>query len=307
MFGGRIRHFALLLVALAAVEVGARRLGGGLKLADPSTKTFVVTSPMPHDYLRPEDIPRDFDWRNVSGINYCTSSRNQHIPVYCGSCWAQATTSALADRIRIMRNASFPDFLIPAQVVVYCVPDGCSGGDPDVAYSYLHHNGIGPDTCQMYVAQGTGYECSALRRCMDCFPMNGTCQAVDNYPKFGVSQHGQSLGVHQMKAQIFANGPIACGVDSEPLDAWGYGPNRTGIFSGGAQALAIDHEISVVGFGYDASAGLDYWIVRNSWGEYWGDNGFFRLKMGDNQLNIEGSPCSWAIPSVPPALMPKAK
>lgn len=281
----------------------ARRLGGGLKRVDASKKKFVVTSPRPHSYLAPEDIPRNFDWRNVSGMNYATSSRNQHIPVYCGSCWTQATTSSMADRIRIARKGAFPDYMIPAQVVVYCVPDGCSGGDPDLAHAYIHEHGIGPDTCQMYVAQGSGFECSALRRCMDCFPFNNTCQAVVNYPKFGISEFGNVLGVHQMKAEIFANGPIACGVDSEPLDAWGFGPDRRGIFSGGSTAWAIDHEISVVGFGYDETQQMDYWIIRNSWGEYWGDNGFFRLKMGDNQLDIEGNPCSWAIPTVPPELM----
>ena len=40
----------------------------------------VVTSPLPHEYLKLEDIPANFTWADVDGVNYLTATRNQHVP-----------------------------------------------------------------------------------------------------------------------------------------------------------------------------------------------------------------------------------
>src|SRR5689334_23120491 len=67
----------------------------------------VVTTELPQ--LTREELPDQWLWSNVDGTSFLTLVRNQHIPQYCGACWSFATTSSLADRIKIARNAQWPD------------------------------------------------------------------------------------------------------------------------------------------------------------------------------------------------------
>jgi cathepsin X len=86
-----------------------------------------------------------------------------------------------------------------------------------------------------------------------------------------------------MQKEIASRGPIACGIDANPLRDY-----TSGVITTAGEG--IDHVISVVGWGNDDKEGL-YWIVRNSWGEYWGEQGFVRVKSG--ALNVEEQ-CAWA-------------
>ena len=99
------------------------------------------------------ELPTSFDWGNVDGVNYLTNIRQQHNPQYCGSCWAHAATSALSDRIKIARNAQWPDINLSPQVLVSCEQDGsygCHGGDSLMSYKYIYDNYITDETCSIY-------------------------------------------------------------------------------------------------------------------------------------------------------------
>jgi cathepsin X len=110
----------------------------------------------------------------------------------CGSCWAHGTTSALSDRIKIKRNATFPDIQLSPQVLVNCVTanhsKGCQGGDPTAAYSYILASGITDDSCSNYLAKNEA--CTAMDVCRNCDPKKG-CSAVASPPTLHISEHGQ--------------------------------------------------------------------------------------------------------------------
>lgn len=251
-----------------------------------------VVSPRPQDYVKVQDLPATYDPRNINGVNFVTVNRNQHIPMYCGSCWAQGTIAALSDRIKLLRNAQWPDIQLSVQVLVDCVTAnqslGCNGGDPTAAYSWIKENGVTDDTCAPYRAENEA--CTAENKCMNCDPDKG-CFAVENPTTYFVEEHGQIAGEENMMAEIHERGPIGCGV-SVTEDFINY---SGGIFVDHTNATEIDHEISVAGWGV-SETGEKYWIGRNSWGTYWGEGGWFLITRGSgNNLAIETN-CDWAVP-----------
>jgi cathepsin X len=93
-------------------------------------------------------------------------------------------------------------------------------------------------------------------------------------------------------AEIFLRGPVKASVNAGPLmDYQGGILLDTPI----TRNTTHNHGVSLVGWGYDEAADVQYWIVRNSWGQYWGELGFFRVELGKNLLGIE-THVSWATP-----------
>jgi cathepsin X len=245
-------------------------------------------------------LPAYWDVRDVNGVTLASITRNQHIPTYCGSCWAHATSSALSDRIALARNGRFPEIDLSPQVLVDCVTGngtrGCNGGDPTAAYAWIAENGLTDETCQNYLAKDGA--CDAFHVCQTCDPPFGEsrgCYAVTPPTNrvYGIEAHGVVRGEEGMLREIFANGPIACGVCvTDAFEAY-----EGGIFSDATGCVDQDHEISIAGFG-TTSDGVKYWIGRNSWGSYWGEAGWFRIVRGENALGVEDA-CDWAVPETP--------
>merc|ERR1712072_1037464 len=262
-------------------------------------------SPLPQDYIATESLPTNFSWCDHEGVNYCTKSLNQHIPQYCGSCWAHGAVSALGDRIKIARKAQGIDINLSVQHMLNCGGVGsCHGGSVDGPYQWIHSiskktgSGISYDTSNPYMAcssesdqgicKGQDWSCTPenVARTCSTFPPNGFCGPIKKYPNATISEYGSIEGADNMAKEIMARGPIACGIDASPILKY-----TGGIVSDKGEF--VDHVISIVGWGSEGDK--QYWIVRNSWGEFWGEMGYIRVEKGNNALQLE-TQCAWAVP-----------
>jgi len=251
-----------------------------------------VTSPEPWRSMNLSALPTDVDWRNMNGQNLVSKDLNQHIPQYCGSCWAHGAMSSLADRIKIIRKGAWPDYNLSVQYILNCgtsVAGSCYGGSATGAFQFAKDKGIPLDTCLPY--QADDFACSAINTCRNCKgpPGQGTCWAQTNYTRFFVDQYAEIDGVQKIMAEIASRGPVAAGIDATVLEDY------TGGIITTTQPANINHIISIVGYG--TQAGVDYWIGRNSWGQYWGEGGWFRIIRNKNALGIEDM-VSWATPKL---------
>ena len=246
-----------------------------------------VVSPLPSTYLKANDLPASYDIRNVDGVNYATWNRNQHIPVWCGSCWAQGSTAALSDRINIMRKGKWPAVNLAVQVVLNCGNAGsCYGGFDDGVYAYAHEVGIPDQTCQPYEA--VDHECTPENICRNCEP--GKCWAVKDYKVYKVSEYGRVEGIDAIKAEIFARGPVSCTM----MVRQSFVDYQGGVYEEDSSPVLAGHIVEIAG--WDVENGRPYWIGRNSWGEYWGEDGWFRIDMEKN--SGIGTDCGWGVPII---------
>jgi cathepsin X len=124
-------------------------------------------------------------------------------------------TSALSDRIKIMRKAQWPDVNLAPQILISCdeMDNGCDGGDPKNAYEWIHKNNITDETCSPYQAYGhdNGLGCSAMIKCKNCMPGEG-CWAQARAKIYGVKEYGAVVGEAAMMNEIYQRGPITCSV-----------------------------------------------------------------------------------------------
>lgn len=248
------------------------------------------------------DLPNNLNWCDKDGKSFCTASWNQHIPQYCGSCYIHGTLSAANDRLKIQLDAKH-DLMLARQVMLNCgqshgLGNGCGGGEAYDIFEYMHRYGLPDESCQNYVAKPSK-TCDAQAVCANCMPVENpkdpndlsvtTCWAVKNPILYYVTEYGKVSGEAAIMSEIEARGPVTCGFASiEDFDYNYIG----GIYNDVTNATAINHDVEVVGWGEDK--GIKYWIARNSWGTYWGENGFFRIVRGINNMKFEDD-CAFAL------------
>ena len=247
----------------------------------------VIKSPLPWTYINISSLPTRWDIRNHKGQNLAIPNSNQHSPQFCNSCWAQATASALSDRLQIQHEGRWPLFEASAQVLVNCANGNCVGGDAGEAYRYTYYHGLPDKTCQAY--EGREKTCDGEGICMDC-DSDGYCWEVSKYRLLRLYEYGEVSGAENMMAEIYARGPITCFmVMTDEFMEY-----KSGVFVEHDHRYKGGHIVEVTGWGVTLN-GQKYWIVRNNWGENWGENGWFRISVGGSNLLIE-SACSWGVP-----------
>lgn len=138
--------------------------------------------------------------------------------------------------------------------MINCQAGGsCNGGIASSVYAFAKAHGIPEENCQNYLAKNPEhFSCSDIQKCQNCAPPKGkhpgevgNCWATPKYPVWKVTEHGLVSGASRMKAEIFARGPISCGIDATAkLEAY-----NGGIFSEAKLLPITNHEVAVVGWG----------------------------------------------------------
>jgi len=306
-----MKYLCLTVAATLSVANAADRINEFVVLPGHTKKNDIV-SPEPHTYLTTDDLPEAWNWNDVDGKSCLTHQLNQHIPQYCGSCWAHGALSSLADRIKIARKCEGDDINLSIQFILNCgagMAGSCHGGSHTGAYQFIKEHGSVPfDTCMPYIAcssdSNEGFcgqvdtTCTALNTCRTCSTFSskgGSCQPLNYYPNATVAEYGHITGndnadrVNKIKMELHARGPVAATINATPLIKFLGGK----VFDDASADKGPDHIVSIVGWGVED--GKEHWIIRNSWGAYWGEGGFFRVLTGDNLLGCEAG-VAWAVP-----------
>ena len=215
-------------------------------------------------------MPFSIDWREKDVI---TGVKNQG---RCGSCWSFSATGSI-EAIHAIETGVLLN--ISEQQLVDCSVDygnhGCQGGSMDNAFKYVIDNGLCSEENYPYQAkQG---------QCMNCREIINISDYKDVRPN---NEEILKRVVHQQPVSV----AIQANLKSFQLYS-------SGIYSDPSCGTHLDHGVLIVGYGHDFYHNMDYWIVKNSWGPLWGENGYIRI-----QRNIEDNSglCGIAMqPSIP--------
>ena len=205
---------------------------------------------LPDVAILPETNVAAVDWRAKGAV---TPVKNQG---QCGSCWAFSTTGSVEGRHQIATGNLIS---LSEQQLVDCSTslgnNGCNGGLMDYGFKYVKSNKL--ETEADYPYHAVDQKCAV------------------NASKGVVSVSGykdvQSKSASQLLAAV-AQGPVSVAIEADTSVFQSY---STGIISSTGCGTSLDHGVLVVGYGTEG--GKDFWILKNSWGNSWGEKGFFRI------------------------------
>ena len=114
------------------------------------------------------------------------------------------------------------------------------------------------------------------------------CDTKDSGCNGGLMEYAftwlKSNGGIMIKEFLYATGPLAVALNANPLQTYSSGVlDKT---STQCPVSGMNHAVTMVGYGYDSSVKLDYWLVKNSWGKSWGEQGYFRIRRGNGTCGI---------------------
>ena len=196
----------------------------------------------------------EIDWRKSGKVADVDSQGS------CGSCWAFSAIGAVEGLRAIKLNQ--PMLELSKQELIDCSASygnkGCSGGEISQAFEYVKDNGI--STEKEYHYEGLDRKC---RKKSKTFTISGCVNVT--------ADDSNAL------LEALAYGPVSIAVRANNRDFMYY---RSGIISQGCgtDASELDHAILLAGAAFDVESKMPYWIVRNSWGRFWGQEGYVYIK-----------------------------
>ncbi|XP_050294125.1 procathepsin L-like [Anthonomus grandis grandis] len=208
-------------------------------------------------------IATSIDWRKRGAV---TRIKNQGL---CGSCWAFSAIGCVESHYFLKHNQLVP---LSEQQLIDCATDqygaeGCNGGELDSGFKYIRDHGV--ESSADYPYKMTQDTCRAN-------------EALPNITKILGLIDIEKNNEEALKAAVALVGPISVAFDASEPDLQFY---KGGIYeSKSCSQTEPNHAVLLVGYG--SEQGVDYWIVKNSWGIHFGDQGYLYIRRGVNQCCI---------------------